>query len=103
MLGRGVNDILVRGADEEISHVERLRIDLSVHRAGEELFECCGVHARTRECPLLSVEAAAEPVSMVGQHAGIIRHPDGRCRAYAGVSFAPGDDGMGPGRRGWRV
>src|SRR5437764_1132155 len=92
VLGRDVDDVLIRGAYEEISHVQRLRVDLSVYRACEELLECRGVHARRRECPLLRVEAAAERLAMVGHHAGIVRHPDGRSRTHAGVSFSSRDD-----------
>src|SRR5260370_9851087 len=92
---RGYEDHVVRcRADQEISHVERLGVELAIHRAREELREARRIYIRSRQRVLLQVLTRARSVIVMHEHALDIADGESNGSGCGSVGYAHRSDGM---------
>ena len=75
VLSRHVNDVVERGGDGHLGHVERLRVNVAVHRTSEELAELVDVDVGRIQYRLVQILSGTAHVVVVRGHRNL-----GLCR-----------------------
>src|SRR5882724_7934831 len=94
MLGSEEDHIVGDGTDQEIGHVKRLSVELTIYRAREQLREGRRIHVGCGQGILLQVLPGASNVIVVHEDTGNVADGKGHGGGCGGVSDADSSDGV---------
>ena len=74
MLGRHVKNVVRSAVNGDIREIQRLGVDIAVHRLGEQLAELIAVHVRRSEDSLVCVLAGSGNIVVKRGHVYLCNH-----------------------------